>query len=255
MLTRKLISVSVMVPLVLLALDVVGWSQERRQQGGREASVHVSGKYQSAKGPVLHVLADDGSQYYVRLPQRPENIQYSGTADKSMLKPRMFVQFVGKFDRKGKSVEPVNRVTVFTPSRERSRLGVFPESPAEQSEGDSRQAVIEVANVRVAGQLARFRNNTITVAVGHRTVAAQLADDAEVVLDINDLRFIRPGDTVTVSGQPLPGQRQMIVANRISVVGAQPLGVRAEKASGETGGEAAEGAAAPSPEAALPDPH
>lgn len=221
-------------PAVILAALSAMWfvcsavvfAQDRPQR--QTERFNGSGVLKDMRGNVLLVLAADGGQLLVKAPERPLDLAFNASADVDWLKRGMLVRFTGQFDKRGQAVSPIGELTVFTP-RPEYQVGVFADSgfgggndlfaekKVETKEPDS-------APYMVAGTLSAMKGNKITVAAGGVSVKVELAENVRVSVDVNDLRFAREGDKVMIEGWFYPGDERSIVAQRLTVTAAEPLG-------------------------------
>jgi len=175
------------------------------------------------------VVAEDGDQYYVKVPERSQNITYSASAEAAWLRPGMYVQFVGRFDDKGKSQQPIARLEVFTPGPD-DKLGVFPEADFgdikalfSRDEEEKKKAEPKGTSLKVVGRLAGMRKGKIGVSAPGVSIEATLADNAQITVETSDLRLMREGDSISVDGWHLPGQEKSVYASNVKVTAAEPL--------------------------------
>jgi hypothetical protein len=204
---------------------------------------------------VLHVVTGEGKNWLIALDPKakPEDMKYLGSADPSWLKPGRFVQFIGRFNKRGESKSQVGELKVFSPHA-KSRLGVFPlgddyegvgEEEANQpddlqlgadpvsGEGFFEELLEEarrdnrpqspVSYYRISGQLTSAKDGRIVVNTGRNIVKAPLAEDAAIEVEISDVRYARPGDKFELQGYYYPVQRQRGYASKLTITAAKPL--------------------------------
>ena len=220
-------------------------------------NLSASGVLKGARGLTLQMQTTEGEQWLIQLqPGRPTDITFTAAAEASWLRPGMLVQFSSKLNKRGQADEPVTQLTVFT-LREGYQLGVLSdtsiggenasaglfEEPVEKPKAKKAKVKVDEDTVyRIAGQVTKIsRTGEMTVNAGGTTVKANLAEDAKVSVDVNDLSYARPGDKVEVRGWYVAGQRQQAVGNQVSVSAAEPLeGPKKKPLPGAKAAEAAE---------------
>jgi hypothetical protein len=222
--------------------------EQQRRGGGYGAqqpnvpreNLAASGVLKGARGQVLQMQTSEGEQWLVQVqPNRPWDVTFTGAAEASFVKPGMLVQFSSKLNRRGQADEPITQLIIFT-MKEGYQLGVLSsdaigggdapssglfEEPAEKpKEKKAKPKVDENTVYRIAGQITKIsRTGELTINAGGTMVKADLAEDAKVSVDINDLSYARPGDKVEVRGWYVAGQKGQAVGNQVSVSAAEPL--------------------------------
>ena len=203
-------------------------TRSRRAAEQPKEQLTASGTIKAVYPGLLQIVTGDGQQWRIGVGARPLNISFTGAADKSWLRPGMFVQFTGSFNKRGQAQSPIQEVKAFTP-REGFRIGVFPAAePSGQLEtpqGGEKPAKPAAASYEVAGRLTSCRKGWLRVATGQATVIAELAEDVRVSFDIADCRAAQAGDTIEVSAWYYRFQKGMGVAyaTNLKIAAAQPL--------------------------------
>lgn len=215
------------------------WTRPR----GNTETVQVIGKILAMQRDVVRMANDESKQQWlVKMPKETAGIHLLGTARPTFLQPGMMVRFSGKFDSKGNSRAPIEKLEIFTPTPVKEgtlpdvqQFGVFPEAafggqllldaqPAGQPKGD-------VASFVVSGQLRGFRKGEILVAAGPTLVRTTLSEKAEILVDIADYRWVRAGDEIEVNGWCYPHLKSNVVATRVTIRTKEPLGPVVEEKS------------------------
>jgi hypothetical protein len=266
MLSRHRLSVGVMCLVAFWALtqDDAAWGQRPPFPGGpregpkglavKPASVEASGTIQDIGRAGITISSITGEPWLLRF-SREASVHVTGTAKKDVLAGRefSFISFAAEVDKQQARVQgQVERLTVFTPSRERS-LGAFPEgtladaaapSPfgdgplqgsAKKSRGSSRQpraapeARPVVERFQIAGRIAkRNRNGTLSVYVPNPyfrpNLEVELAEEPQIELDLTGpayLVLVRPGDQVQARGSQVgPNMAQV---TEVTITLAEPF--------------------------------
>jgi hypothetical protein len=202
-------------------------------------NLSASGVIKGARGNVLQMQTAEGEAWLIQVqPNRPWDVTFTGPAEASFVKPGMLVQFSTKLNRRGQADEPVTQLTIFT-MKEGYQLGVlsdvaiggggassglFEEPQEKPKEKPAKVKLDENTVYRVAGQITKIsRTGEMTINAGGTSVKAELAEDAKVSVDVNDLAYARPGDKVEVRGWYIAGNKGQAVGNQIAVSAAEPL--------------------------------
>jgi hypothetical protein len=240
----------------LLIVVVSSLAQEPERE-----SVRVEGVIEEIGPGVLQVADTQGTSWLVKVEARPLDLMYSGTAELGWLAPGMWVRCSTSLNQRLQSVEPVALLTVFTP-QDPTQLGIFPQTTlgkdlfaapeVETKSAKGQRAVDKETPCIVAGKLVAVRRNKCTVAAGNAVVTLDLAQDAKVSVEVADLRLASKGDKVTLEGWKYAMVPGRMVATRVSVSGAAPLGAntqgtRPPARSKAKGGEDAKPAGEPKP--------
>ena len=218
--------------VALLLLPTALAAQERPKQQGEKVS--ASGTIKGLVPGGMLVVSAAGDQWQVALDPKAEVI-VTGTAAPSFLRPGMLVKFSGKFNKKAESVEPLSSITVFTPREEKHHRGeegaggnndlakgLFQlEEPSPDKE---KKKAFESFDVSSGGAVVSARGGKLSVRGPAGTFKIALADDAQVALDVSDYRLARAGDKVELEGWTYQGDVTKVVANRVTIRLAEPLG-------------------------------
>lgn len=229
-------------------------AQERRNPivppANRE-TVRATAKIKAINGAILLLAGDEDQQWLVMAPERPDAYRLVGTALPQWLKPGMFVRFGGKIDRKGVVQEPISSLTVYSPrlatrpGEQGEPLGVFPEAGLEAGNlfgdaGPANGAKPETQSYQVAGRLSAVRDGKVFVSAGPAVVKGELAEKVEIAVDVTGLRWLQVGDEVEFDGWAYPQRKTHVMANRLTIRPANPLGYVPEKTDdADKGGNAA----------------
>lgn len=195
------------------------------------------GRVMGMQGNLMQVEARDGVVWLVQLPDRMRNVTYRNTAGVKFLSPGVFVNFTGKFDKRGKMEGSVSMLKVFTPQSP-DQLGVFPDAlgglgtgfgaaPGQPQPGQQPAAVDDgPKSYQVSGRVAKIaRNGDMTVLAGQTSVTVALDPQVEIEVEVGTLEWMRPGDTINLDAWYYPQRVGQAMATRVEVTGTQPLGV------------------------------
>ncbi len=221
--------------ILLLALPTLAFGQAGRER----MNVRTKGELQAVAAGALKVVDPDGAQWIVKVDPKSRYNVFQGSATVNFLRPGMFVSFRGSFDRKGKPQAEINQLKVFTP-QEDSRLGVKPVSSgfgagglftAEEEEEAKKKpaAQPEVLPLDVSGRIRSIKGNKMIVLAGATPLTVNLAEKVQIGFAIADFRLVKSGDSVEVSGWAYPNQPNLVMASRVTITAAEPLGVEKEE--------------------------
>jgi hypothetical protein len=201
--------------------------------------VSASGKIKAVGPGYIHVVSEAGDQWQVAFAPKAE-VFVHGAANASFLRSGMPIKLSGKFNKKAETVEPLSSVTVFTPRDEKKRgraeaggdsaeasafaKNLFKIEDPAQAKPAQEVKPPETFDVSTAGVIASARGNRLSVRVPGAVLKVELTDDAQVTLDIADYRVAREGDRVDLEGWTYRGDVTKVVANRVTITLAEPLG-------------------------------
>ncbi len=199
----------------------------------------TSGTIKGVAPGVLQIATGEGDMWLLKVEAKPQDVTFSGTAEKSFLRTGMFVEFRAQISKKGVVAEPVASLTVFTPSEGRP-LALDPDGvgggdgtlfnepkddkkPEPKAKKSTRLKADDTV-YRVAGVINKIgRAGDLTVSAGGAQVKFNLAEDCKISVDINDLSFVTLGDKITVDGSFLKGRSGEGIASKIEVTATNPL--------------------------------
>jgi hypothetical protein len=220
----------------------------------KPASIEASGTIQNIGRAGIMIKSITGEPWLLRF-SREASVHVTGTAKKDVLAGRSFsfISFVAEVDKQQARVQgQVERLTVFTPSRERG-LGAFPEgtladaaapspfgdapleAPSRKSRGPSRQpraaadAGPVVERFQIAGRIAkRNRNGTLTVYVPNPyfrpNLEVELAEEPQIELELTGpayLVLVKQGDQLQARGSQVgPNMAQV---TEVTITLAEPF--------------------------------
>lgn len=225
-------------------LPLATWAQDQERE-----NLRAVGTLRAVAVGGFQMATDTNETWNVKLPAKPTEVSFSGTADQTFLRPGMKVTFSALMNRKGIVQGPVTSLTVFTPLEPKD-IGVWPDSEGEGApnplEGlfsekevkkevpkKGAKKVVEDQVCRVGGTLKSLKGNRLIVVAGNREVKCELAENAKIKVATSDLSFARQGDKVEMEGWYYANQKQAAWANSVSVTAANTL--QAEKKKSKTG--------------------
>lgn len=220
--------------VALLLLTPAPLLAQGKGQGKMGEKISASGTIKAIAPGALHVMSTEGDQWQVAIDPKAE-VVVTGSATPSFLRAGMLVKFSGKFNKRAESVEPLPSLTVFTPRQPTRRQGEEPSADVsdlakglfkfdEPAAEEEKKKAPESFDVSSGGAIVSARGGKVAVRSPQGTFKITLADDAMVDLDVSDYRLARPGDKVEIEGWTYQGDVTKVVANRIAIRLAEPLG-------------------------------
>jgi len=222
--------------LVLLTIPSLLAAQNNQER----KTVRAKGALKAVAGGAIQIVSEDGEQWVVKVDPRSKYNVFQGSADVSFLKPGLLVEFRGSFDKKGKPQSQVSALKIFSP-REDSKLGLKPVSGgiaagglfSDKDEEEQKKKKKTPAPVFrpfvVTGPIRSIKDNKLAVVAGGALLRVELADKVQIAFNLADFRYARQGDTVEVSGWSYPEQANLVVASRLTITAAKPLGLKNDK--------------------------
>jgi len=231
-------------PFALLALCLAA-CQAFGQNLEREP-LSISGTVKGVAPGAFQVAVSEKEVWLIKIDPniKPQDITFTGNAEKAFLRPGMYVEFRAQVNKRGNVLEPVASLTVFTPSEARP-AGVLPDGEAggagalfgeakEEKKDDKKPEAKEKKApakpkgddtiYRVAGAISKVgRAGDVTINADGPQVKFNLAQECKISVDTNDLTYVAPGDKVTVQGSSFKGQPGEGLASKIEVTATSPL--------------------------------
>ncbi len=187
--------------VVLVVLPLLGLAQEKK----KAVRVSLRGTVASAV-PGLITAKAEGKVYKLKFNTERNIVAVVGNLDRSQLQRGMLVRVAGTL--KGTNIEgEVSEVKVYG-AADGYQAGVLQDAPDQPA--------------TVSGQLAKVKDNNLTIAAGRKNVNLKLADDAQVVVDTKDYTILRGGEAIHFDGT-VAGDGFTVTCRKITVtVGKQP---------------------------------
>jgi hypothetical protein len=182
---------------------------QRRPKLKKESS---DGKVVNVAGGMIQMRSKQGNVWLLK-PSLPSKVTFTGSADKSWLRPGMIARFETTFDKKGQGQKVVKTVQVFTP-RPEYQLGTFGGDPKNRRSGVPEKLL-------VAGLIKRIQDNKVTIVAGKKSKKSYTAElDAKVAIEVDllgDLNWVQPGDDIRFKGQYYEHQPGKALCSEIEV--------------------------------------
>jgi hypothetical protein len=229
-----------MVTGAIVVLALAPWGAARAQQYNDAQANRKAQLLQlpiiDLKGTVEQVGADgltikcEGQSFLLAVDPSHTKVVCSGTAERSYLKPGVMVRFEGEFDRRMQlKGGPLEEIFVVTPS-ETSQPGIHTDTGGGE-EGDEYEKRPKQRsgneNCVVIGTIKLLKDELLQVVADGKPVKVQLADDAEIKVEVDDFSLATAGDEVVVRGrtvQPPQGQQPgQVYGEDVAITLSQPL--------------------------------
>ncbi len=221
---------------LLATITILGTTCVHAQQNRERENVMGQGTVKGVRPGFVAVTSEQGQQWVVKVPDRPQSISFVASAHRNWLRPNMLVKFKNTFDAKGKPVALVRQLEVIT-LRPDTKLGLIPDSRLaagggglfSNDEPSKRPSAPETMSFTVAGKLRALKDDKILVAAGTSAVQSQLDENATISVDISDYSLAREGDTVRFQGWYYLGFPDRVIATQLSISSKEKLGAEQTK--------------------------
>ena len=222
----------VLIGLVWIAAAVPGVRAQNFEAPQNARTFEDKGKFDAFQQNLIK-FRDSKNEAWLLSINHQTQIVVEGEAEADYLRPGLAVQFIGKLDKKGALVEPIEEIEIFTPQG-KAAFGFF---PAKEEEDLKPMRNPGAGTYRIKGKLASFRSGEMLVVVGIRKLNAKTAEDLVVTLKADDLNLAESGDEMTVKawydemGRPNPFANRpgLALAEQITVKLSNPVVSTAKK--------------------------
>ena len=210
----------------LLTTATLVWGQVPQ---GPYRQVNISGTISAIGRGKIQVNTPQNGQWIIDLSNRT-SVMVTGKGNAAMLQPGMFVKFQAEIAGRDKITSPVDRIQVFTPTRQDvpgvfpvktpPAIGINPQNDATQKPPAKQPAL---TTYDIVGRITGIQKGHMVVSFGRGTVQVQPAANLEVELAINDIRYAQLGDKVVCLGMITgPGNARTIRATSVQVTHGLP---------------------------------
>ncbi|HEY1601396.1 MAG TPA: hypothetical protein VGG64_17475 [Pirellulales bacterium] len=186
--------------------------------------VDLKGKVEKVDAEGLDIKCD-GRSYLLQIAQDYTRVVCNGTAERDYLKPGVMVRFEGDFDRKMQTKTPIEELYVVTPS-ETAQPGIHSDEPGEEDQPRAKQKGA-IETLVVVGTIKLFKDNQLQVVADGKSIKVELAEDAEIKVEVDDYTLAVAGDEITVRGrtaQPPQGQQAgHVYGEEVTITLSEPL--------------------------------
>jgi len=222
--------------IAALATQAAGQCRTCPRSQPQTERLEVSGYIENMQGNQILVKTVTDQLWLLQV-TRETQIQVTGSASSpEILKPGMSIAFTSQFDKSGNGQQPVEQLTIFTPTREKG-YGAIPaavngiDGMAGLAPPAGQQPQSDVATYTVAGKITSYKDGKAKVFFGRGTATVEIAGDCRVAITVSDPSIVKKGDSIEAKGQMPAGQTQNILqtgrgmgrADQIEIQMAKPL--------------------------------
>lgn len=227
---------TVMLGLIVLLAPSALLGQGRGQRPQLE-TLHTTATVKTVAPRVLQVVATDGKEWLVSVPTEYDNIVFQATATPDWLRPGMVVRFnamvsMEKRKREITLKEPISELTVITVNPNIG-VGIFPENQVDQRndlfggkpDTKKKRAGSEPVEMPclIIGQLSEAKDGKLRVAAGRFPVRGELAEKAEISVELHDVSWVRPEDTAEITARFYPARPGQAEGTQMTITTTKPL--------------------------------
>jgi hypothetical protein len=192
------------VALATIALLGVAGGNSPAQEKKKPVRVSLHGTVVSA-APGLLTAKADGKVYKLKFSTERNIVAVTGNLELSQLQRGMLVRVVGAL--KGSTIDgEVSEVKVYGVA-DGYQSGVLQDAPDQPA--------------TVSGQLAKVKDNFLTIAAGRKNVNVRLAEGAKVVVDTKDYSVLKGGEAIHFDGT-VAGDGSTVTCRKIVVTVGNP---------------------------------
>lgn len=211
-----------------------------KKEQPKTEKLEVSGYIENLAGDKI-LVKTASEQLWLLQVTRETQIQVTGTAaSPEILKPGMSIGFSAVVDKNGVGQQPVEQLTIFTPTREQGYGAVAAAAmggvdgmaglnSGPQNFGDKPKE--EFKTYTIAGKLTSYKNDKAIVNFGRGRVTVEISPTCAVAINVSDPSIVKKGDSIEAVGKMPAGQTQVILqtgrgmgrADKIEVQMAKPL--------------------------------
>jgi hypothetical protein len=177
----------------------------------------LKGKIVFISGDVIQWTDATGADMKVQIDKKTKT-QLLGEVEPSFLNEGMFVRFPAEVTKRGKVVDAIEELTIFSPLDGFS-AGIFEDGPVDPKAAS--------AKYLISGQLTAIKGGLMTVNAGQNSFKFKLADDAQLKIDVSDYTLARPDDEINITGSGV--DKTQIVAKGVEIQLATPLAGEVKK--------------------------
>lgn len=197
--------------VVLLSCAPVAAQDRREPQLSWEQlpPTHVRGKVGEIGVGLIHCSDEENNPCFIKVDPSITRVSVTGTAEPSVLRPGLLVQFTAEFDGKRNSISaPLEALQIFAPGA--YPLGIINDS----SDGKG-------PTFRVAGAIKSYKDGKLVILVGKKSIKAVLADAVVISVELGDYSLAKPGDEIDVQGRLF--RQGQVIGELVKVKLAEPI--------------------------------
>lgn len=181
----------------------------------------------------IQMVTERNIPWVVQIIPRRTVVKITGTAEPGFLRPGICVRFSGAVNDKGVLSEELSELEIYTPEG-RNSMGTFPSGADENAKPIGK---LSEGTYDFRGKVVTYRDGELTVVAGKK-ITGKVATDAKVNVNVSDLRFTQPDDTIKVIGwertPPQAPQPGTAVGTEVTIELAKPLAAVPQKGSHRT---------------------
>jgi hypothetical protein len=189
--------------------------------------VDLKGTVEEVKSEWIGIKCD-GQSFLLAIAPNYTRVQCNGTAERAYLKPGVLVRIAGDFDKKMQPKAPIDELYVVTPS-ESAQPGIHADEPTDGEQPRSKQRGNGGGGESwvIVGTIKLIKDDQLQIIADGKNVKVQLAEDAEIKVEVDDYSLATAGDEITVRGRtvqpPQDKQPGNVVGEEVTITLAQPL--------------------------------
>ena len=151
------LAIVILVPMFAEAQGLAGKRLKKKP-------LRVSGTIVRMRAPFVELQTKSGKTWLVRVEAAPADVLFEGEAQREWLRPKMWVRFTGRVDRRGNVEQPIRELYVFAP-RAGYRVGLFREPDLDDPQPDEDGTSSRPKNYLIAGQLLRMEQDELVYVI------------------------------------------------------------------------------------------
>ena len=203
--------------------------------GGKGSRVRLSGTVDAVEAGAIKISANRGEKLTLALGAKSK-LRITGQAERSCLKPGVYVQFAALVDKKTHRVKnPVEKLLLYTPNNSLYPGLISDPSPAAASAAsDASDLSVSWKPYIVSGAFVALDEKKLTISVPNFTprLAVEVAAKLQIEFDIDDLSVVQAGDAVRIAKGQQAGDRVTVI--EATIKRRAPLANWGKKVAGTT---------------------
>ncbi|TWT64689.1 hypothetical protein [Allorhodopirellula solitaria] len=188
-----------------------------------------SGKLKDARGNVIVVTREDGTDCMVQFPDEITSLKFSAAAVPGYLRRGTPVRFAMAIGPNGAPISPVEKIEIFAPlgpgAVPRNQTAQFTPGVHQAGRQARQRGATPGGRVDVVGTLLMITpQGALAVQAGNTPVKTMVAPNAEIEIQMNNLSLAQAGDEVEVEGFYNPPDETKVKAQRIKITTDRVIG-------------------------------
>ena len=194
------------VALLASSLGREASAQRKKKPERKKNRMTLKGTFEGIAGRgIIKVKSAGGEPWLVKVEAKVDDIRISGAATFDYLRPGMWINFTGQFDKRGNALGELGQLKLIS-KRSSTRPGVSKDKEFGDEESpfnEEKKSKAAGSNYFVVGQItsakASAKQNRLIVKTGGKPVKVEVAKDAKIEVDLADLRVPRRGDKIELA--------------------------------------------------------